>query len=66
MRCGASDKWFDADCRRLCPARRVALARPSAASDGSTVSNRYAFRRPPGGPVRAKAMTFHTSVKRAG
>src|SRR3989304_2507839 len=59
-RCGTSGKRRDAHCRQRRPAhhaeggsptRRVALARPSAASRASTVSESYAFRRAPGGPA---------------
>ena len=71
MRYGSSDKWFDAVCHQICPARRVAFARPSAASGASTVCVSYAFRRPPGGQIHAKvaranAMTFHTEERGEG
>ena len=38
MHSGAMDKWFDAACRSISPALRVAAGGPSAASHGSTVA----------------------------
>lgn len=66
MRCGSSDKWFDAACRPICPARRVASGAPPASLSASTVCIGYAFRRLPSRTVAPEAMTLRILVNNAG
>ena len=66
VRCGTSGKRHDTDCHHLHPALRVALARPTAASGGSTVDHRYAFRRPPCGSISRQHDDGRALVRKAG
>ena len=52
-----SGKRFDAGCRPICPALRVAPGGPSASSRTSTVGACYAFRPSPSGSTPPGAMT---------
>ena len=66
VRCGTSGKRRDTDCHHFHPALRVVLARPTAASGGSTVDHRYAFRLPPCGSISRQRDDGRALVRKAG
>jgi len=66
VRCGASGKRHDTACHHFHPALRVALARLTAASGGSTVDQRYAFRLPPCGSISRQRDDGRALVRKAG
>ncbi|MCC0008888.1 MAG: hypothetical protein H6875_00375 [Hyphomicrobiaceae bacterium] len=65
VRCGTSGKRHDTDCHHF---HRLpfALARPTAASGGSTVEHRYAFRLPPCGSISRQRDDGRALVRKAG
>ena len=66
VRCGTSGKRHDTACHHFHPALRVALARLTAASGGSTVDHRYAFRLPPCGSISRPRDDGRALVRKAG
>ena len=66
VRCGTSGKRRDTACHHFHPALRVVLARPTAASGGSTVEHRYAFRLPPCGSISRQRDDGRALVRKAG
>ena len=66
VRCGTSGKRPDTACHHLHPAQRVVLAPPTAASGGSTVEHRYAFRLPPCGSISRPRDDGRALVRKAG
>ena len=63
MHSGSMDKWFDAACRPVGPARKGCPERPIRYAARLDRSMGYAFRRAPCGLEPLRAMTARAVVK---